>query len=89
MNWAILELSATLDPRGLIAPNARVDGSLELQIRAWKDAEQWPREQRQKLFDSVAPARQATAQWLIAQRGFNSQDVQVAADHWVHRWLDE
>lgn len=88
-SWAVLDLNATVDPRSFIAPDPLVDGSLEPKIRAWKDAKQWPLAQRQQLFDSLAPARQTTSQWLIAQRGLNPQDAQTAAEHIVQRWLGE
>ncbi|HEX7813967.1 lysozyme inhibitor LprI family protein [Dyella sp.] len=88
--WSILDLRATLTPRDLLKPLPKEDaGDAEKALREGYTEKTWSKTERDTVLASVAPARQATSRWLVAQRGFSPGDADKAAHNLVQAWLAE
>jgi uncharacterized protein len=89
-NWAILDLRATTTPRDFLRPLAKSEaGDTEKTLMGQYQDKQWPQGERTEIVAALGPARQATTQWLIAQRGFAAADAGKAARNIVQAWVAE
>ena len=88
--WAILDLRATTTPRDFLKTLAKTEaGDAEKTLLGQYQEKQWSQAERTEVVAAIAPARQATAQWLMAKRGFAAADADQAARNLVQAWIAE
>ena len=88
--WAILDLRATATPRDFLKPLGKEEaGDAEKTLMGHYEDKQWPTGERTEVIAAIGPARQATAKWLAAQRGFSAADADKAARNIVQAWVAE
>ena len=87
-DWVVLDLRATTTPRDFLKPLPKAEaGDAEKELMGQYEDKQWPSKERAEVVAAMGPARQATARWLVAQRGFSAADADKAARHIVQAWV--
>lgn len=90
VNWSVPDLRATTTPRDFLKPLAKDEaGDAEKELMGQYEDKQWPSNERAEVVAAMGPARQATAKWLVAQRGFSATDADKAARNIVQAWVGE
>jgi uncharacterized protein len=90
VDWSVLDLRATTTPRDFLKPLAKAEaGDAEKELMGQYEDKQWPSNERAEVVAAMGPARQATARWLVAQRGFSAADADKAARNIVQAWVVE